>query len=187
MTATDGYIDDDWDGKERRTIPFQLINYVDEKLTAHAKAVTDALNSHTGEEMERYQDIIDKQDQLENKIGHLESLIEVNGKKITSLTESITSFMSRQESACGMCKDKVIEQCEIIIDEAIPSPPHDPEATPREKRKGHRKAHASLIDQVQREMESWARLREKIREWAVIGALGVVAVSVLQYLLRVPH
>ena len=80
----------------------------------------------------------------------------------------------------------ITEKCEKLIDEAIPTHPENPDATPGEKRKEHRKAHASWIRKVDEEMDEWRKLRQRVREWAVLGVLGVIVIAVWQYLLQGP-
>ena len=99
--------------------------------------------------------------------------------KITHLAESITAWMDREPGA-------IVAECEKMIDEAIPSHPDDPSASPAEKRREHRKAHARWIENVAEEMAKWKRIREKITEWAVIGVLSVISLAVWHYLINGP-
>lgn len=96
-------------------------------------------------------------------------------RKITSLTDSVNAWMEREPSA-------ILEGCERMIDEAIPAHPENPEATPSEKRRDHRHAHAKWIANVTEEMARWKRLREKAIDYVVIGGLGVILVAVWSYL-----
>ena len=118
-------------------------------------------------------------DQFNGKIDAL-------SQEIYHLTQSITSFIEKQDESRHNCRVAVIEQCEKIVDEAIPTHPDNPDATPAEKRKEHRKAHASWIRKVDEEMEEWRALRKRVREWAAIGALGLILLALWQYLLNGP-
>jgi hypothetical protein len=39
---------------------------------------------------------------------------------------------------------------------------------------------------VNKEMEEWRTIRQRIKEWAIVGAAGVVVIAVWQYLLQGP-
>ena len=107
-------------------------------------------------------------------------------EEIYHLSKSISAWMEGNDRHRAECKTKVIETCEKLIDEAIPTSPDNPDATAQEKRKEHRKAHASWIDKVNKEMEEWRTIRQRIKEWAIVGAAGVVVIAVWQYLLQGP-
>lgn len=114
----------------------------------------------------------DHADQFNGKLDSLQ-------QEIYHLTMSINSWMEKSPGA-------LIEHAEKLIDEAIPTHPDNPDATPAEKRKEHRKAHASWIKKVDEEMDEWRTLRKRVREWAVIGALGLIMLAVWQFLLQGP-
>ena len=107
--------------------------------------------------------------------GKLDALQE----EVYHLTQSINSWMEKTPEALTV-------RCEKLIDEAIPTHPDNPDASPIEKRKEHRKAHASWIKRVDEEMEEWRRLRSKLKEWAMIGGVSIIALAVWQYLLNGP-
>lgn len=121
----------------------------------------------------------DVTDQFNGKIDAL-------SQEVFHLTQSITSFLEKQDAARSKCRDSVIESCEKMVDEAIPTHPDNPDATPAEKRREHRKAHASWIRKVDEEMEEWKAIRKRIKEWAVIGATGMILLALWQYLLQGP-
>jgi hypothetical protein len=111
------------------------------------------------------------------------SLIITNGQfielrtQIRELTNSITSWMDKEP-------DAIAERCEQIMDEAIPTSPDNSDATPAEKRKEHRHAHAKWMQDVADEMNRWKRIREKVIEWGVISGLGFVGLAVVHYTLE---
>ena len=107
--------------------------------------------------------------------GKLDALQE----EVYHLTQSINSWMEKTPEALTV-------RCEKLIDEAIPTHPDNPDASPIEKRKEHRKAHASWIKRVDEEMEEWRRLRSKLKEWAKIGGVSIIALAVWQWLLNGP-
>ena len=107
--------------------------------------------------------------------GKLDALQE----EVYHLTQSINSWMEKTPEALTV-------RCEKLIDEAIPTHPDNPDASPIEKRKEHRKAHASWIKRVDEEMEEWRRLRSKLKEWAMIGGVSIIALAVWQWLLNGP-
>jgi uncharacterized protein YdcH (DUF465 family) len=114
---------------------------------------------------ERYNRLDEKHDKLYDKIDNL--------------VNSINAWMDHEPGA-------IVEQCEKIVDEAIPTHKDNPDATPAEKRKEHRRAHAKWIARVESEMDHWARIREKVAEWAVIGALAMIVMAVWQFILKGP-
>lgn len=99
--------------------------------------------------------------------------------RIRELQDSIISFIEKTP-------DALMDRVEIIIDEAIPTSPDNPDATPREKRKEHRKAHAKWIDEVNEEMKSHKRLLEEVKKWALIAVLGFVFAATWAAFLRGP-
>jgi hypothetical protein len=109
----------------------------------------------------------------EERYSHLE-------RKITALTDSVNSWMDKEPSS-------ILDQCERMLDECIPTSPDNPDAEPKEKRKEHRQVHAKWMEEIRSEMQRWKRIREKAIDWAVIGGLGIVAVAVWQYVIRGPH
>lgn len=74
----------DWDGAERR-------------VQGELNQFTILLNAHVKDEMERYEDIIDKQDQLENKLAHIERRMEDQydqmSARFANLSTSINVFI----------------------------------------------------------------------------------------------
>ena len=123
---------------------------------------------------------------IDTRMGEFDGKLDGLQHQVHELTMSISSWMEKQDKAHSVCRTEVIEVCEKMIDEAIPTHPENPDATASEKRKEHRKAHASWIKRVDEEMDEWKRLRAKVREWAIIGILGMIALAVWQYLLNGP-
>lgn len=77
-----------WDGvSDRRSIPIHILNYVDGRLEEHTKRIYDLLQEHVSEEMERYDEILDK-------IGSSADKAEA---RHNSLSMSINSYMTKQE------------------------------------------------------------------------------------------
>ena len=97
--------------------------------------------------------------------------------QINQLSNSINSWMDHEP-------DAIAERCEKILDEAIPTSPDNSDASPAEKRKEHRHAHAKWMQDVADEMGRWKRIREKAIEWAVISGLGFVGLAVVHYVLE---
>ena len=116
-------------------------------------------------------------ERLEQHTNRVDTQFSEVRNQIMSLTLSINSWMEKEP-------DAIVEQCEVLIDEAIPTSPDSPDSTPKEKRREHRHAHAKWMQDVADEMARWKRIREKALEWAVISGLGVVVISVVQYVLR---
>ena len=100
-------------------------------------------------------------------------------EKIISLTNSVNSWADKEPLA-------IIEKCEKMIDEMIPTHPENPDASLHEKRKEHRQAHSKWIADVTYEMAKWARIREKVYEWAVISGIGLICLAVWKLLLEGP-
>jgi hypothetical protein len=121
----------------------------------------------------------DHADQFNGKLDSVQ-------QEVYHLSQSITSWMDKQEKSCDLCRNTTVTTCEKLIDEMVPTHPDNPDATPVEKRKEHRKAHASWIKKVEDEMDEWKLLRQRVREWALVGGLGVLALAVWQYLLNGP-
>jgi len=118
-------------------------------------------------------------ERLEANNDEIDRKLENIRASIYALNQSINSWMDKQPA-------DLTEKCEKLIDEAIPTHPDNPDATPSEKRKEHRKAHASWIRKVDEEMDEWKKLRQRVKEWGTLGILGLIAVAVWQYLLKGP-
>lgn len=52
--------DEDWDGSERRTIPFEIVNFVDDRIGEHTKEITGRLDTFEKQTQERHSLLIDK-------------------------------------------------------------------------------------------------------------------------------
>ena len=111
--------------------------------------------------------------------AHTDARFDILTKQVTSLTQSINSWMENEPAA-------LLAKCETIMDEAFPTDAEDDDSTPRDRRKGHRIAHAKWMANVDEEMKQWKELRMKVIQWAVIGALGLTATAIWQYLLKGP-
>lgn len=120
---------------------------------------------------------------MDSRLGTHEKAVEDKldkiDKRITELTTSINSWMEKEPGA-------LLDKCERLIDELVPSHPENPDATPAEKRHAHRTAHARWIKKVDEEMRKWSRVREEVVKWAVIGTIGLVATALWHYLLAGP-
>jgi hypothetical protein len=119
-------------------------------------------------------------ERLEEQYAAFSEQMSANNDRIASLTQSLTSWMDKEPAA-------LVEQCEKIVDEAIPHHPDHPDATAREKRHEHRRAHANWIKRVDEEMARWKRLREGVIQWVVLAGVGLSATAVWQYLLKGPN
>ena len=70
----------DWNGVERR---------VGDELGHFSRL----LKEYTDDEMERYNDLIDKIDQNENKLAYIESKVDEASVRVQNLSTSVTAFM----------------------------------------------------------------------------------------------
>jgi hypothetical protein len=77
----------EWQGEERRGIPIHVLNYVDERLSTHVDKVEALMASHVGEEMERYQEIINLIQEKDRR----------SEERHYSLVQSITAFSGNVE------------------------------------------------------------------------------------------
>lgn len=111
-------------------------------------------------------------DRVENQLGE-------TNRRIQNLTLSINSWMEKEPAALA-------DRLEDIVDEMIPPHPDNKDATKAEKRHEHRKAHASWIKRIEEEMSRWKRLRERVAEWAIVGALAFVVMAVWKLFLEGP-
>lgn len=147
--------------EERREVPQMPISAVE--------VFSGLIRSHTAQENARMDDLKDHIIRVEAKLDNL----------ITSLN----SYMAKEPAS-------IFERCEELIDEAIPTAKDNPDATPAEKRKEHRRAHAKWMQRVEDEMNRWQRMREKVGDWFVYSALGCIVVWILwsiQTYLGKPH
>lgn len=119
-------------------------------------------------------------ERLEEQYNSFNSRIDTLDERITQLTRSIDSWILKEPAA-------LLEQCEKMVDEAIPHHPENPSATPAEKRHEHRSAHAKWIKRVDEEMQRWKRMREHLLQWAIMGGAGMVLIAVWQYVLKGPQ
>lgn len=121
---------------------------------------------------------------IDGRISEVKEDIAHIRDSIKHLNDSINSWMDKEPGA-------ILEQCEKIVDEAIPVSKDNPDATPHEKRREHRRAHAKWIANVEGEMERWKKMREKVAEWAVISILTALVMwviwSIQTYLGKPPH
>lgn len=139
----------DWAGEERRGLPIHILNYVDERMTLATGEITRYIHDHTKEETERYGEMIDRQDQLENKINHLENSVQEvteivgnNSKSIKQLTESVNAWMQNNSELLG------------CIRKAFPRDDHgEPDFD------GHRTAHNNWIKNAPEEKELMSFMR----------------------------
>ena len=87
--------------------------------------------------------------------------------KISNLTDSINSYIDKEPAA-------ILERCEEMIDELIPTHPENEDASMQETK-------------VMREDDESRELWRKVREWGVIGLLGVIALALWQFILKGPQ
>jgi hypothetical protein len=61
-----------WNGSERRSIQVHILNYVDDRLKEHTERIEKVFHDHTGDEMQRYGEILNKIDagQADSKKRH---------------------------------------------------------------------------------------------------------------------
>lgn len=111
--------------------------------------------------------------------AHTDAKIDKLGEKITNLTNSINFWMEKQPAA-------ILERCEEMIDEAIPSSPDDPNASRGVKRREHRQVHIKWMQGVSEEVARWKRIREQIIIWVITGALGIILIALWRYFLDGP-
>lgn len=124
----------------------------------------------------RIEEVEKRHEERYNKMDEKHDLLV---SKIDNLMHSLNAYMTQEP-------ERIIEQCEEMIDEAIPTHKDNPDATPAEKRKEHRRAHAKWIARVETEMDHWSHIRQKVAEWAVIGALAMIVMAVWQFILKGP-
>lgn len=123
------------------------------------------MQAHTAEENARIDDVKADVQRLHDKIDNL--------------TNSINAWMDKEPAA-------ILEKCEEMFDEAIPTAKDNPDATPMEKRKEHRRAHAKWMQHVETELGKWSSIRAKVAEWAIIGGLSVIVLAVWQFVIKGP-
>ena len=150
--------------EERRTAPQIPLSTLE--------VVMGYMQSHTADENARIDDLKEDLRRLEEKLDRLHT-------SSIALTQSITVWMAAEP-------EKLLEKCEEMFDEAIPTAKDNPDATPAEKRKEHRRAHAKWMENVEDELNKWSTIRAKVAEWAIIGAISVVALALWQFILKGP-
>ena len=105
-------------------------------------------------------------------LNHIDSKFGELDTKLNNLTLSINSWLEKEPGA-------ILERCENMVDECIPTSPDNPDAEPREKRKEHRHAHAKWMQEIHDEMQRWKDIRKKAIEWAVAAVLSGIVVWVM--------
>ena len=117
------------------------------------------LNNHVKEEMDRFEEFVDKQDQFENKLSHIEQRMEDQyetlGARVSNLSTSITAFMEHHGE---------------FIKSIRKAFPKDEEGNPDYD--GHRSAHLAWI----KDSEDGKELKKYIQK-VVLGAAAVAVVS----------
>jgi hypothetical protein len=71
--------DDHYLGEDRRTIPVHILQHIDSRLTTSISQILTEFKEHTGEEMDRYKDILDQ----------IEANRQASDKRHTELTNII--------------------------------------------------------------------------------------------------
>lgn len=91
----------DWDGKERREIPFHLVNYMNDKLAQHAQDTRQILADHAQEEMARYSEMLNSIDHVreanERRYDALASAIGAYTEKVDEFYKSVEQAFPRTE------------------------------------------------------------------------------------------
>ena len=85
---------DKWDGEERRSLPVHVLNFIEDKIMAHASEVHQTLASHTDDEMDRYDQIINK---INANDAKSESRHDETQSRLNHLSQSIENFLAEQE------------------------------------------------------------------------------------------
>lgn len=163
----------EWDGKERREIPFHLVNYMDEKLKAHTAEIKGIVDGHTGDEMKRYQEIL-------GSVGDIKGDIE-------SRFRSVLVEMEERFSALGGSIDAYMSDVEALYNAVSQAFPKDEDGKPDFK--GHAKDHKIRMENAEKHEQLMAYVDQQMKndknnaedrrfiKRAVIG--GVVTVFVL--------
>ena len=114
----------DWDGHERRSIPFQLMNYMDERLARHTSEVQSVFRDHTADEMDRYNEIL-------RSLGEHREETE---RRFTELFQSIDAYTTASEA---------------LHQDVMQAFPKDEDGAPDFK--GHAKAHKAWIANAEKQ------------------------------------
>lgn len=104
---------------------------------------------------------------MEGRVSEVHGEVIEITKELRALRDSIVSYMEKSPTS-------IIDMCEIMVDEAIPTSVDNPDATPKEKRKEHRTAHTKWMKKVNDEMARWQNIRNKVSDWAIIGVLTAI-------------
>lgn len=124
---------------------------------------------------ETRQMVVEQEKYMSAKIDDLKSDIDLLTAKIDSLQKSVVSYMDKTP-------DNIVERIEIIFDDAFPSDPDTPDATPAEKRKMHRKYHAHLIRDALEAQASNRGIRDKVVGGLIEKGLYFVIAALLAYI-----
>ncbi len=112
-------------------------------------------------------------------LNHIDSRFLQLQEQIRNMQLSIGNWMEHEPTL-------LLEKCEALIDECIPTSPENTDATPREKRKEHRTAHARWMQEMHDEVQKWKAIRQEAIKWAVgavmSGSVLWVLWSIQKYL-----
>ena len=122
-----------WSGKERRTIDAQAFQLMSETR----------------------QMVVEQEKYMTQHIEELRDDVRQLRSQMSSLQQSTLSLLEKMP-------DKLTERIEIMLDDAFPSDPDIPDATPAEKRKLHRRYHATLIKEAIESQLSNRSIRDKL-------------------------
>lgn len=106
-------------------------------------------------------------------------------EKITELKEDVEKLATSVgdlRHIIDQMPDTIVERIEVLIDEAFPSDPDFPDATPSEKRKLHRKYHARLIQHALEAQSRNKTLGERALAALVDKGVTLLLGAVLMYL-----
>jgi len=105
-------------------------------------------------------------------LNHIDSRFIQLQDQVHNVQLSIGSWMEKEPAV-------LLEKCELLIDECIPTSPDNTDATPREKRKEHRTAHAKWMQDMHDEVQKWKYIRQEALKWGVGTLLGGVTLWVV--------
>lgn len=110
----------------------------------------------------------------QKEFAHLDERLSKMERQIAALQQSVMVYMEKTP-------DMVVEKIEELMDEAFPSDPEVPDATPSEKRKLHRRYHANLIKSALKTIERRDSLVDKLIQYIAQNALMIIALALLAY------
>lgn len=147
--------DTDWNGSERRQIPFHLVNFMDEKLRQHEARILLVVDNHMSDEKLRYNKILDTIEHnrvaSESRHSALESHI---SERHELLVKSIESYSEK------------VEQFRTTVESAFPK-----DIMGKADFAGHASYHISLIDEAKEAREFRKYIKRVVAAAAAVGIL----------------